>query len=284
MKRSNTSKAKTRHKTWSEHTLDHTFVGSDYAVMDSFLVSPDSFFEWSAHSEHWIFTWMTLTKSPATCFDLLIVFMRRSDGNSQWAAWMTISVSLMAESSLRHPVLAFEWTKDHDLKCQNRLTLLALRTCSLDTEMVWMRVWLELTRLWISAWESLVDLEKIQSPTYKPDLEKGVDCGVNCKLDWKLVDTLLRELCVHLHWHLSSPAWLSWSSPHLSNTCTPEKNLNLWKGWALEDADQEQQLERISWAHLMDCDEFSSEMTPSLRVSWISQMLELNMLWFSWDA
>ena len=105
----------------------------------------------------------------------------------------------------------------------------------------------------------------IEIRAYKHDLEQGADRGVDCKL----VDILLKLHDLHWsssslwQWPLPSLTWLSWSSPHLDHIWKPETMLDLWRGWVLEDADLERQLEQTSWAHLKDCDVF-----PLFQVRW----------------
>ena len=93
---------------------------------------------------------------------------------------------------------------------------------------------------------------------------------------WCTLERTLWHVCVHWYpySHLSWLTWLSWPSPHLSNTWKPWdkleslKRLSFGRCWVII-ADQEQQLERSLWAHLMDSDE-----SPLSLVKWLLSLHE----------
>ena len=174
--------------------------------------------------------------------------------------WTTISVSQTRLEDW-HPVLAFEWIHDLTLTCLNLLILSVLSVRSLDADVAWVHiwVWLMLLKFWVRifcwSWkESSSNIQiwpcEICWPCFWP------------QTFWYTL-LLLIELREHGCWHLPWQAW-TWSKLVFL------KWLSFRRCWPRTAA----------WTNFVSTSDglwwgptFSSEMTPSLRISWIHRCL-----------
>ena len=225
---------------------------------------------------NWIFTGTTLTKSPAACLTGWPSAWR-SDSNIHWCAWTTISVSLMAENSMRHPVL-----EQMIIVWNARMVWISWLWQLAPSMRRWSECWSDSNwRFSESLCESLLKRLKIQH----------TNLTLRKTLTVVLIASLLIyfwENCISLH----TDAFFdkldcldllhTWAIlARLRHDCIFEK-VELWK--MLTKNGSLNEFCKHIWRIVMSST-FSSEITTSPRMSWIHRCLSsIDMLWSFWDA